>query len=75
MPEDKAKRRIVSAAEREEDQALDTSLRPRTLAEFTGQPKVKEILTIAIEAAKMRQEAMDHVLLIGPPGLDRKSVV
>jgi Holliday junction DNA helicase RuvB len=74
MPEDKASRRIVSAAARDEDLALDTSLRPRTLAEFTGQPKVKEILTIAIEAAKMRQEAMDHVLLIGPPGLGKTTL-
>lgn len=74
MPEEKANRRIVSAAARDEDLALDTSLRPRTLAEFTGQPKVKEILSIAIEAAKMRQEAMDHVLLIGPPGLGKTTL-
>ena len=74
MPEDKASRRIVSAAARDEDLALDTSLRPRTLAEFTGQQKVKEILSIAIEAAKMRQEAMDHVLLIGPPGLGKTTL-
>jgi Holliday junction DNA helicase RuvB len=74
MPEEKASRRIVSAAARDEDVALDTSLRPRTLAEFTGQPKVKEILSIAIEAAKLRQEAMDHVLLIGPPGLGKTTL-
>ncbi|MBE0659660.1 MAG: Holliday junction branch migration DNA helicase RuvB [Bryobacteraceae bacterium] len=74
MPEEKASRRIVSAAARDEDLALDTSLRPRTLAEFTGQSKVKEILSIAIEAAKMRQEAMDHVLLIGPPGLGKTTL-
>ncbi|HNY41847.1 MAG TPA: Holliday junction branch migration DNA helicase RuvB [Bryobacteraceae bacterium] len=74
MPEEKANRRIVSAAARDEDLALETSLRPRTLAEFTGQPKVKEILSIAIEAAKMRGEAMDHVLLIGPPGLGKTTL-
>lgn len=74
MSQDKASSRIVSAAARDEDLALDTSLRPRTLAEFTGQPKVKEILSIAIEAAKMRQEAMDHVLLIGPPGLGKTTL-
>jgi len=74
MPEEKANRRIVSAAARDEDLAFETSLRPRTLAEFTGQPKVKEILSIAIEAAKMRGEAMDHVLLIGPPGLGKTTL-
>jgi Holliday junction DNA helicase RuvB len=74
MPDEKAARRIVSAAVRDEDLALETSLRPRTLAEFTGQPKVKEILSIAIEAARMRQEAMDHVLLIGPPGLGKTTL-
>ncbi len=74
MSDEKASRRIVSAAVREEDLALETSLRPRTLAEFTGQSKVKEILSIAIEAARMRQEAMDHVLLIGPPGLGKTTL-
>jgi Holliday junction DNA helicase RuvB len=74
MPDEKAARRIVSAAVRDEDLALETSLRPRTLAEFTGQTKVKEILSIAIEAARMRQEAMDHVLLIGPPGLGKTTL-
>lgn len=74
MPEEKANRRIVSAAARDEDLAFEKSLRPRTLAEFTGQPKVKEILSIAIEAAKMRGEAMDHVLLIGPPGLGKTTL-
>ncbi len=74
MPDESASRRIVSAAVRDEDLALETSLRPRTLAEFTGQSKVKEILSIAIEAARMRQEAMDHVLLIGPPGLGKTTL-
>lgn len=74
MPDDKSTGRIVSAAVRDEDLALETSLRPRTLAEFTGQSKVKEILSIAIEAARMRQEAMDHVLLIGPPGLGKTTL-
>ena len=74
MPDESASRRIVSAAVRDEDLALETSLRPRTLAEFTGQSKVKEILSIAIEAARMRQEAMDPVLLIGPPGLGKTTL-
>jgi Holliday junction DNA helicase RuvB len=67
-------RQIVSAALQDEDQQFDLSLRPKTLAEFVGQPKVKEILTIAIEAARGRGEAMDHVLLYGPPGLGKTTL-
>jgi Holliday junction DNA helicase RuvB len=65
---------IVSPALQDEDQQFDLSLRPQTLAEFVGQPKVKEILTIAIEAARGRGEAMDHVLLYGPPGLGKTTL-
>jgi len=57
-----------------EDVQLDSSLRPRNLGEFTGQAKVKEILSIAIESAKRRTDAMDHVLLIGPPGLGKTTL-
>jgi len=67
-------RQIVSPALQDEDQQFDLSLRPQTLAEFVGQPKVKEILTIAIEAARGRGEAMDHVLLYGPPGLGKTTL-
>lgn len=67
-------REIVSPALQDEDQQFDLSLRPQTLAEFVGQPKVKEILTIAIEAARGRGEAMDHVLLYGPPGLGKTTL-
>ena len=74
MPDPKTSRRIVSAAVGDEDLAFESSLRPRTLADFTGQPKVKEILSIAIEAARLRKEAMDHVLLIGPPGLGKTTL-
>jgi Holliday junction DNA helicase RuvB len=66
--------RIVSPALQDEDQQFDLSLRPQTLAEFVGQPKVKEILAIAIEAARGRGEAMDHVLLYGPPGLGKTTL-
>jgi len=67
-------KRIVSAVSTAEDTLFETSLRPRALDEFTGQPKLKENLAIAIEAAKRREEAMDHVLLIGPPGLGKTTL-
>jgi Holliday junction DNA helicase RuvB len=65
---------IVSAAPLEDDKQFEATLRPHRLADFTGQPKVKEILAIAIEAAKHRGEAMDHVLLYGPPGLGKTTL-
>jgi Holliday junction DNA helicase RuvB len=57
---------IVSASLREEERQFETALRPVRLADFAGQARVKENLSIAIEAAKHRGEAMDHVLLYGP---------
>ena len=60
---------IASPSALEGERQFETALRPTKLADFTGQPKLKENLSIAIEAAKQRGEAMDHVLLYGPPGL------
>jgi Holliday junction DNA helicase RuvB len=57
-----------------EEDDLDRSLRPRRLADFVGQERVKEQLAIALEAAKARGEALDHVLLVGPPGLGKTSL-
>jgi Holliday junction DNA helicase RuvB len=57
-----------------EDAALDLSLRPRTLDDFVGQERAKEQLSVALEAAKRRDEALDHVLLAGPPGLGKTSL-
>ena len=57
----------------ERDEA-DVSLRPKTLSEYIGQDKVKENLSIYIEAAKKRGEALDHVLLYGPPGLGKTTL-
>jgi Holliday junction DNA helicase RuvB len=65
---------IVSASLREEERQFETALRPVRLADFAGQAKVKENLSIAIEAAKRRGEAMDHVLLYGPPGLGKTTL-
>ncbi|HET7130306.1 MAG TPA: Holliday junction branch migration DNA helicase RuvB [Gaiellaceae bacterium] len=56
------------------EEELERSLRPRTLADFVGQERVKEQLQIALEAARARGEALDHVLLAGPPGLGKTSL-
>ncbi len=66
--------RIVSADFSEEDADNENALRPRTLEEYTGQEKSKEVLKIYIEAAKMRGECLDHVLLYGPPGLGKTTL-
>lgn len=66
--------RIISANLMMDEQAVELSLRPRYLAEYIGQNQVKENLKIYIEAAKMRSEALDHVLLYGPPGLGKTTL-
>ncbi len=66
--------RIVTAHLMMEDQAVEYSLRPRYLAEYIGQSQVKDNLKIYIEAAKMRREPLDHVLLYGPPGLGKTTL-
>ncbi|RIE00528.1 Holliday junction branch migration DNA helicase RuvB [Cohnella faecalis] len=66
--------RIVTAHLMMEDQAVEYSLRPRYLAEYIGQEQVKDNLKIYIEAAKMRREPLDHVLLYGPPGLGKTTL-
>jgi len=71
---DDKRERIVSAAPVEDDSSFELKLRPQKLAEFIGQSKVKENLAIAIEAAKSRGEALDHVLLYGPPGLGKTTL-
>src|SRR5579864_1151839 len=68
------KERLVSAAQGEDDASFELKLRPRLLREFIGQKKVKENLSVAIEAARSRVEALDHVLLYGPPGLGKTTL-
>nr|MBS0037805.1 Holliday junction branch migration DNA helicase RuvB [Saprospiraceae bacterium] len=58
----------------EEDKKYEKALRPVTLSEFRGQPKIVENLSVFIEAAKLREEALDHVLLHGPPGLGKTTL-
>ncbi len=67
-------RGIASGVALEGEKQFEATLRPQRLADFTGQPKLKENLAIAIEAAKQRGEAMDHVLLYGPPGLGKTTL-
>ena len=66
--------RIVSAKPHTQDGSLDLSLRPKTLSEYIGQDKVKGNLSIAVAASKKRGEALDHILLYGPPGLGKTTL-
>jgi Holliday junction DNA helicase RuvB len=66
--------RLVSGKTIEDDAGLDTSLRPRRLQDFVGQERVKENLSIAMQAAKMRGEPLDHVIVYGPPGLGKTTL-
>ena len=66
--------RIVNASYTAGDEEFDTSLRPRRLGDYIGQEKAKENLKVYIEAAKMRGDALDHVLLYGPPGLGKTTL-
>jgi len=66
--------RLVSARAIEDDVRFDASLRPRRLDEYVGQPQVIANLRVAIEAARGRGEALDHVLLFGPPGVGKTSL-
>src|SRR6476646_7816292 len=67
-------RELVSGNRQAEELQFEAGLRPRRLKDFTGQSKLKENLEIAIEAARKRGEAMDHVLLYGPPGLGKTTL-
>lgn len=66
--------RVLSGEATDAEQQFELSLRPQRLAQYIGQDKVKENLKIFIEAAKLRQESLDHVLLYGPPGLGKTTL-
>ncbi|MBP7616520.1 MAG: Holliday junction branch migration DNA helicase RuvB, partial [Steroidobacteraceae bacterium] len=66
--------RIVSPAAGREEEAVERAIRPRRFAEYVGQPKVKQQLGIFVEAARARGEALDHVLIFGPPGLGKTTL-
>ena len=67
-------KRSITTEFTQEDESIETSLRPHTLKEYIGQKKVKNNLKVYIEAAKQRNEALDHVLLYGPPGLGKTTL-
>ena len=69
-----AQERVVSAKPRPEERPTEVGLRPRRLSEYVGQEQVVENLSIAISAAKARDEALDHILLYGPPGLGKTTL-
>jgi len=66
--------RIITSSNISEDNDFETSLRPKTISEYVGQEKTKQNLGIFIEAARQRREALDHVLLYGPPGLGKTTL-
>lgn len=74
MAIEEAKTSIIATLPTEDDAALDTTLRPRTLREFIGQEQLKNSLQIFLHAAKEREESLEHVLLAGPPGLGKTSL-
>ena len=65
---------LLSGTRQEQEDAPEVSLRPRSLAEFVGQPKLRETLAVFVEAARRRREALDHLLLFGPPGLGKTTL-
>jgi Holliday junction DNA helicase RuvB len=71
---DDSRQRLVSGHPLDDDARLEASVRPRHLSEFIGQTRVKENLEIAVQAARSRGEALDHVLLFGPPGLGKTTL-
>jgi len=74
MADQQAARRVVTPTHRAEDTQIERSLRPRRLAEYIGQDRVKTSLSIFMQAARARGEPLDHVLLYGPPGLGKTTL-
>lgn len=66
--------RIIESNEKDEERRLEYSLRPRSLDDFIGQEKIKETLNITIQAAKKRNDSLDHILLYGAPGLGKTTI-
>ena len=66
--------RLTTAESVSDDKAFDRAIRPKTLADYHGQPSVNEQMSIFIEAARQREEALDHVLIFGPPGLGKTTL-
>ena len=67
-------RRIITTDVTAEDERIETTLRPQSLKDYVGQEKLKSTLKVYIEAARNRNEALDHVLFYGPPGLGKTAL-
>ena len=65
---------VIKKYSLEDDQVIDNTIRPETIEEYIGQSEVKENIKVFVEAAKIRNEALDHVLLYGPPGLGKTTL-
>ena len=74
MAKELEKKRIIDPQEQKTEEVFDISLRPKKLADFVGQAKIKDNLEIFMQAAKARQESIEHVLLYGPPGLGKTTL-
>lgn len=66
--------RLISGVARLDDEAVDRAIRPKLLADYVGQPQVRSQMEIFIQAAKLRQDALDHLLVFGPPGLGKTTL-
>ncbi len=66
--------RIISASPKLDEEAIDRAIRPKLLADYVGQPQVRSQMEIFIQAAKLRQDALDHLLVFGPPGLGKTTL-
>ncbi len=66
--------RIISPSPQKEEEVIDRAIRPKLLADYVGQPSVREQMDIFIQAAKLRNEALDHLLIFGPPGLGKTTL-
>ncbi|HXH55358.1 MAG TPA: Holliday junction branch migration DNA helicase RuvB [Gammaproteobacteria bacterium] len=66
--------RLTTAASRPDDERIDKAIRPKWLKDYIGQPEVREQMAVFIQAAKNRKEALDHVLIFGPPGLGKTTL-
>ncbi|MBS0398623.1 MAG: AAA family ATPase, partial [Proteobacteria bacterium] len=66
--------RVINAGSAREDEVADRAVRPKSLADYVGQPRVKAQMAIFVQAARQRGDALDHVLIFGPPGLGKTTL-
>ena len=66
--------RLISSDNLLDDEAIDRAIRPKTLTDYIGQPAIREQMEIFMSAARSRSEALDHVLIFGPPGLGKTTL-